>query len=322
MMTDYSKSKFSPFLNPLCVALDVDTAEQAMQIVHLLNPQKMPFKISHDISSDKMTQQKLQSTFPNAIPSANPNIILNSNLAGGFKLGPRLLLKYGQSLIQEIAQYAPVFVDCKFFDITSTTMAAVRSSFEAGASVVTVHALNGKECLQALAKLEKELNQIRPFKILCVTILTSWSQGSFAFSASFKGEKRMGLENDSLVASTGQLNSYTKNSRSLTTTISTTPISDQVSDLAQLVIESGLSGLVSSAEELKALTQLQSLTQSPLFFLTPGIRLPEDDTQDQARVMGPQQAIQDGSSCLVVGRPILQAPDPRAKAQQFLNLIS
>jgi orotidine-5'-phosphate decarboxylase len=280
-MTDYSKSKFSPFLNPLCVALDVDTAEQAMQIVHLLNP------------------QKIQSTFSNAIQDANPNTILNSNLAGGFKLGPRLLLKYGQSFIQEVAQYAPVFVDCKFFDITSTTVAAVRSSFEAGASVVTVHALNGKECLQALAKLEKELNQIRPFKILCVTILTSWSQGSFAFPAS----------------------TADKTSRVLTSTIVATAISDQVVDLARLVIESGLSGMVSSAEELKSLTQLQSLTQSPLFFLTPGIRLPEDDTQDQARVMGPQQAIQAGSSCLVVGRPILQAQDPRGKAQQFLNLI-
>lgn len=280
-MTDYSKSKFSPFLNPLCVALDVDTAEQAMQIVHLLNP------------------QKIQSTFSNAISDVSANSISNSNLAGGFKLGPRLLLKYGQSLIQEVAQYGPVFVDCKFFDITSTTVAAVRSSFEAGASVVTVHALNGKECLQALAKLEKESNQIRPFKILCVTILTSWSQGSFAFPAS----------------------TADKTSRVLTSTIAATAISDQVVDLARLVIESGLSGMVSSAEELKSLLPLQALTNARLFFLTPGIRLPEDDTQDQARVMGPSQAMQAGSSCLVVGRPILQAPDPRAKVQQFLNLI-
>jgi orotidine-5'-phosphate decarboxylase len=131
-------SSFSPFLNPLCVALDVDSEERAISIA-----------------------QQLKS------------------VAGGFKIGPRLINRSGAKIIQDIAKLGPVFVDCKYFDIPSTMIAAIRSAFEAGASVVTVHAMSGSEALQECAKLEKELNQQRPFRILAVTILTSWGEQSY-----------------------------------------------------------------------------------------------------------------------------------------------
>lgn len=107
-------------------------------------------------------------------------------IVGGIKLGPRLCVRYGKDLIQRMAGRAPVFVDNKYFDIPSTTVAAVEASFEAGASLVTVHALNGPETLRELAHLEKKLQEVRPFKILCVTILTSFQQEHF--SKSFKDE--------------------------------------------------------------------------------------------------------------------------------------
>ncbi len=100
------------------------------------------------------------------------------DLIGGVKLGPRLTYKYGASIVSEVAEIAPVFVDNKYFDIPSTMEAAVRASFEAGATLVTVHALAGFEALQKLSLLELELNRIRPFKILAVTILTSWEKSS------------------------------------------------------------------------------------------------------------------------------------------------
>ena len=52
---------------------------------------------------------------------------------GGFKIGPRLLMKYGPELIKKLCQRLPVFVDCKFFDIPSTMEASVKAAFDFGA---------------------------------------------------------------------------------------------------------------------------------------------------------------------------------------------
>ncbi len=101
------------------------------------------------------------------------------DLVGGWKLGPRLLLKMTPVEIERIVNSAPLFIDCKFFDIPSTMIASVRTCFEMGASACTIHSTCGPEAIAELAKLEKELNDIRPFIILCVTILTSWSEKSF-----------------------------------------------------------------------------------------------------------------------------------------------
>ncbi|HPI41296.1 MAG TPA: orotidine 5'-phosphate decarboxylase, partial [Pseudobdellovibrionaceae bacterium] len=122
--------KLFPFQNPLIVALDVDTDQEALGLVEELY-----------------------------------------DLVGGFKVGPRLNLRYGSELIQKISKRAPVFVDNKHFDIPTTMEAAVRASFESGASLVTIHALSGLESLKKMADLEIELSQIRPFRILGVTTL-------------------------------------------------------------------------------------------------------------------------------------------------------
>ncbi len=140
-----------------------------------------------------------------------------SSIVGGFKLGPRLCLRYGMEFVKEIAHRGPVFLDNKHFDIPSTMEAAVRASFDAGASLVTVHALSGSEALKKMALLEKELNQKRPFKILAVTILTSWDESS------------------------------------LPPNMKQQPVSQHVTDLVKLVQESGLSSVVCSAHELDLL---------------------------------------------------------------------
>ncbi|HWU42011.1 MAG TPA: orotidine 5'-phosphate decarboxylase / HUMPS family protein, partial [Bdellovibrio sp.] len=53
-----------------------------------------------------------------------------SDIVGGFKLGPRLCLRYGMKFVKEIAQRGPIFLDNKHFDIPSTMEAAVRASFD------------------------------------------------------------------------------------------------------------------------------------------------------------------------------------------------
>ncbi len=71
--------------------------------------------------------------------------------------------------------------------------------------------------------------------------------------------------------------------------------------------DSGLDGVVCSAKEAEYLSQ--SLGES-FALVTPGIRPLNSSTDDQTRVMTPENAIKAGSSYLVVGRPITQSADP------------
>ncbi len=231
-------NSFSPLRNPLCLALDVDSAERALELAQQLGP-----------------------------------------IVGGLKIGPRLVYQGGKELVQKVSQFAPVFVDCKFFDIPSTMEAAVRTSFEAGASLVTVHAMAGEEALTAVANLERELSHQRPFRVLAVTILTSWTSASMP--SIFRQQ----------------------------------PIPEHVRELAELAKRSGLNSIVCSAEEIEILQDLG------LFMLTPGIRFANESKGDQKRVVGPREAMQMGSSALVVGRPILEASNPKQIAAEYLKAI-
>src|SRR3989344_3915132 len=103
--------------NPVILALDVDTIEDARKILDHVG-----------------------------------------DMIGGVKVGPRLVYKYGASLVQEFSEIAPVFVDNKYFDIPSTMDPAVRASFQAGASLVTVPAPAARVGVTWLAALAIELN--------------------------------------------------------------------------------------------------------------------------------------------------------------------
>lgn len=138
-MKQHHSSLAAPFTNPLCVALDVDSDQEALSLAEEL-----------------------------------------SDIVGGFKVGPRLASRYGSSLLKKISQKAPLFLDCKYFDIPSTMVSAIQAAFDCGASAATIHALSGKRALSQLARLQAELNSVRPFKILAVTILTSWSKEDYS----------------------------------------------------------------------------------------------------------------------------------------------
>lgn len=90
----------------------------------------------------------------------------------------------------------------------------------------------------------------------------------------------------------------------------------QVSRLAQLTKQAGLDGVVCSAQEAKA---LKALCGNDFKLITPGIRSPEDSTDDQQRVCTPKQALSNGSDYLVIGRSITQALDPTAKLQTIIQ---
>jgi len=80
-----------------------------------------------------------------------------------------------------------------------------------------------------------------------------------------------------------------------------------VSRLASMTKNAGLDGVVCSAQEAPMLRKNMG---EDFCLVTPGIRLADAKKDDQTRVVTPEQAIQDGASYLVIGRPITQAADP------------
>lgn len=84
--------------------------------------------------------------------------------------------------------------------------------------------------------------------------------------------------------------------------------------LAQLTNDSGLDGVVCSALEA---TQLRQHFDAEFCLVTPGIRPADSHVNDQKRITTPQQAIRNGASYLVIGRPITQANDPLLMCQQL-----
>ena len=237
----------------------------------------------------------------------------------GFKVGPRLYFRKSPSLIPQLKSYGKVFLDFKFFDIPSTMLSAVEAGFELGADKVTVHAQAGLESLTKLAKLEARLNAKRDFKILAVTLLTSFSKNSLPFLA-----------------------------RAFS-------IPSHVESLSDMVLKAGLRGLVCSGHELKFLRK----RHPKAYLVSPGIRFEsalkrntiggeftgvasdtsdmsdkalskKDSTQikvgqkpnriyaeDQKRVFTPKQALLAGANALVIGRPLYESSDPQGLCKKL-----
>jgi orotidine-5'-phosphate decarboxylase len=84
---------------------------------------------------------------------------------------------------------------------------------------------------------------------------------------------------------------------------------DQTQRLAALAKSAGLDGVVCSGHEAAALRQALG---DKFLLVTPGIRLADDNTDDQKRIMTPVQAIKAGADYLVIGRSITRADDPVA----------
>ena len=83
-------------------------------------------------------------------------------------------------------------------------------------------------------------------------------------------------------------------------------LEDQVRRLANLARESGIDGIVCSGAEVRAARE----AWPDGFLIVPGLRPAGDDVADQKRVVTPRQALDDGASILVIGRPITGSPDP------------
>ena len=198
---------------------------------------------------------------------------------GGFKIGSRLFTSEGPSLVTALADRGDrVFLDLKFHDIPSVVGDAVRAASRLGAWMVTVHGSGGQAMLQAAANAARQSE--RAPLVVAVTVLTSLDPAELA---------RIGVHRK---------------------------LPEQVEALAVLATASGCDGVVASPREVSRLRP--RLGPDPII-VTPGIRggpgggVAGDD--DQVRTLSAADALSAGSSYLVVGRPIIGAPDPLEAAR-------
>lgn len=195
------------------------------------------------------------------------------------KVGKELFTSAGPQLVDKLQQRGfEVFLDLKFHDIPNTTAQACKAAAALGVWMVNVHALGGRKMMETAREALAHHAQ-RP-KLIAVTILTSMAQED--------------LHGIGIAASPAPM----------------------VSRLAQLTRDSGLDGVVCSAQE--AATLRQQCGQD-FCLVTPGIRPANAAANDQSRIMTPQAALRAGASYLVIGRPITQAPDPLQALQDILQ---
>lgn len=216
-----------------------------------------------------------------------------ADLVGLFKIGSQLFTSAGPAAVKEIAALGPgIFLDLKFHDIPNTVAGAVLSAAAMnGVQLVNVHALGGSTMLKAAVQAISAgvpLGMDRP-RLLAVTILTSMDQ---------KAMRETG--------------------------ISGKPQSS-VLKLAKLAKSSGVDGVVASVQEAKA---IRKVCGREFLIVTPGVRPKESgkpatgNKDDQSRTATPTDAIRAGADYIVVGRPILAAPDPRTAAQSIVDEIA
>jgi orotidine-5'-phosphate decarboxylase len=228
-------------MNPILVALDLDTADEALAMASKVRGQ-----------------------------------------VGGLKVGSHLFTSEGPALVRALVERGDrVFLDLKFHDIPNTVAGAVAAATRLGVWMVNVHASGGATMMRAAraAADEEAARRSRPAPLVIgVTMLTSFDQQAIA---------EIGLQ---------------------------ASVADQVGRLAALTEAAGLDGVVASAHEIDI---IRRRCHGSFAIVTPGIRGALDQRGDQSRTMSAAEALTAGATYLVVGRPIVEAPDPRAAAERL-----
>ncbi|HEX7048622.1 MAG TPA: orotidine-5'-phosphate decarboxylase [Longimicrobiales bacterium] len=93
---------------------------------------------------------------------------------------------------------------------------------------------------------------------------------------------------------------------------------EEVARLSTLAADAGLDGVVASALEAEALKRRHG---GEFLVVTPGVRPSGHVAGDQVRTATPAEAVRAGSDFLVVGRPIILAPDPNAVVARMVEEI-
>ncbi len=196
------------------------------------------------------------------------------------KIGMELFYAEGPAIVKEVkARGHKLFLDLKLHDIPNTVERGMASIARLGADMTNLHAAGGTAMMAAALKgLAENSEAGKAPLLLAVTQLTSTSEEV--------------MQKELLIPTT---------------------IEDAICHYAKNAKTAGLAGVVCSPLEagfVKTACGTEFLT------VTPGIRYPENGTQDQSRITTPQKARELGTNFIVVGRPITAAKDPLAAYRQ------
>lgn len=199
-----------------------------------------------------------------------------SPVVGLFKIGFETFTRFGPEAVKLVQSYgSEVFLDLKYHDIPNTVKGASKAAAELGVEIFNIHCSGGLSMMKAAIEGINEAKTEKKTKVIGVTVLTSLDDEDLK---SINISKAM---------------------------------DEQVLDLAKLAKDAGLDGIVCSAADVK---DIKGKFPKDFMFITPGVKGPKTYAgADQKRVNTPGNAIEDGSTILVIGRAITGAED-RLKA--------
>jgi orotidine-5'-phosphate decarboxylase len=250
-----------------------------MAISDLLNPSGAPLPLAE---SDRLDQARRRLIVALDVPDAAAAIALVDQLHGTshwFKVGLELFIAAGPSVLEPIIARG----HSVFLDLKlhdiPNTVAGAVRSAASLGARMLTVHAAGGPAMLNAAR-EALVSFTDPPEILAVTVLTS-------------------MDSSQMIA----------------TGIARSP-GEHVATLARMALDAGIRGFVCSPQEVAS---MRGLTGPEGVLVIPGIRPADAALGDQKRVASPADALRQGASYLVVGRPITQAPDPAAAANSILS---
>jgi len=207
-----------------------------------------------------------------------------SSSVGFFKVGHQLFTRYGPAATKMIQdEGGKIFLDLKYHDIPNTVKLAVHAAVSLKVNMINVHAFGGTTMMEEAVKSARTAAQefrLPPPILLAVTILTSLSDPDLI---------ELGVSSS---------------------------VSSEVQRLARMAHKAGVNGVVASAHEIPI---IREALPDNFVIVTPGVRPKDSKADDQKRTLTPRAALQAGADYIVVGRPIVKAPDPVRAADEILR---
>ncbi len=200
-----------------------------------------------------------------------------------YKVGLEIYTAEGPDVVKHLKDRGKrVFLDLKLHDIPRTVAHAVTAASRHGVDLLTIHSVGGRTMIAAAATAAREAGAEGP-QLLAITTLTSLDQSDLT---------DIGVTRD--------LETHTL-------------------ALGGFAVRSGAHGLVCSPLEVAA---MRRHVGEEALLVTPGVRPAGAAVGDQKRIATPADASRGGATHLVIGRPIVQAPDRRAAAQAIRDELN
>ena len=205
-----------------------------------------------------------------------------------YKVGMELYYSVGHSVVTWLKEQGKhVFLDLKLHDIPNTVASGLCSLMDLGADILNVHASGGYTMMKTAADrlhAEAEKRGVPCPKLIAITILTSINKEDW----------------DDMLGQTVQIKST-------------------VVRFAKLAQKAGLDGVVASPMEAAL---IREACGPDFLIITPGVRPLGSSADDQSRIETPAQALKNGASHIVVGRPIRQAEDHLAAVRAIIEELA